>query len=673
LATTQNPVFESYSEEEEGEGVHMHNSDSEHEVDSEAQSIPSEDIDHNSPPYVSNLSGQIESDGSMSEEETEEDSLKDLADGYKVPGFLQTLVLGDSQEHGPQTNARSWLSSHDHTSFGLSVPGRHSPVDRVQVASPLIHPHQDCEFSDDEEEFMRNHLTKKNTLANVVIQNQPGTLTKEIAHKHSKEKSAMLTVDTVSSSGSFGDQEKPFNPKSKHNRAEDDTAEEDDDEDGRQLYRDLMDGISDDDTVENVLETASAIKSIGVVGKRNSEDSLTPTARSSQGQNTTFLRDDIRKESEKDTLTLKNDPSNRQNTVKFSASSIVHRSANDRIRSQFERNRQATAVLSSSSSNIQNNSSSADEDKKVEMDMTLSTEERVNFVIQNGKKEHLKFAEEIDPRQEDSYTSSNWRVKAQSGPTDRNKVLKQLEKNRQFQTKAVMGTSGNTTTKRLSEDSGPFDNIQDESVVSPSLILSSPTVSKKEWNGRSPQIQKQPEHVLSPGFSSIRAEMGDIANSLGKLEVSAHETTRRILKFTNIGYSYPQEQLNSGNFSQVKVDSDSVSGIPSQSHSDDNRESKQQDIQDLVDNVLQASYQSSAKVSKSSSPHRSIDEDREAFRKFLEEVESDEDSAFSYSRELKERNLSKQLGILDTSESDSDHQSDVEKELLNRKVSTRIK
>lgn len=78
-----------------------------------------------------------------------------------------------------------------------------------------------------------------------------------------------------------------------------------------------------------------------------------------------------------------------------------------------------------------------------------------------------------------------------------------------------------------------------------------------------------------------------------------------------------------------------------------------------MESVLQATYNNSGSHSKNSTPAKVLDEDKEAFRKFLEEVDSGDD--FSTIRSIEddteenyERNLASQLGILDSTDSE-DH------------------
>ncbi len=77
----------------------------------------------------------------------------------------------------------------------------------------------------------------------------------------------------------------------------------------------------------------------------------------------------------------------------------------------------------------------------------------------------------------------------------------------------------------------------------------------------------------------------------------------------------------------------------------------------LVESVLQTTYNNSGRHSKNSTPAKLLDEDKEAFRKFLEEVDSEDD--FSMIRSIEddaeenyERNLASQLGVLDSTDSE---------------------
>ncbi len=72
--------------------------------------------------------------------------------------------------------------------------------------------------------------------------------------------------------------------------------------------------------------------------------------------------------------------------------------------------------------------------------------------------------------------------------------------------------------------------------------------------------------------------------------------------------------------------------------------------------MIQASYQSNGLHLKSSSPIRNNDDDKEAFRKFLEEIDSEEDQSKSDSFEDYKHQLSSQLGSFDSSDSEKSGQ-----------------
>ena len=418
------------------------NSAKENEICSRDENISIEDVDEEAQSIEEEFSNDKDSDRSDDEYYCNIDK----AEKYKIPGFLHTLVMGETTLSQQIKDLSPNISS----------------VNRFESSGSLITPHPDNDFSEDEEEIMRNHATRKNTLANVQVQNDLHTL----AHYRSLiHKNVSLRVD-----------------ESKPHRSEASNR----DEEEQRLYLDVMNGLSDDDTVENMVHTADAVKSIDLVEKH---DSLTAATSKSTHDYSNVNRDD----GDPDKLywiTQMN-----STTTKPSADvplkRVVHRSSNDRIRSQLERNRQMTISLSNSSIPFHNDYCVPSNIEEVDVvpKYQLSKEARAIFTINQKKVSEDKYGD----LHEGGGKILNGKY---SGQLDKSSVLKQLEKNKQY----------SVTTSQSAKDTPVLQSLK--------------SLSTEKFESSKSKDYDNTSALSSPGFTAIRKEWNSIAACLGDLEVT---------------------------------------------------------------------------------------------------------------------------------------------------------